>query len=160
MTRLLAQVNVGRLRAPWDDPVVQGFVGALDAVNRLADISPGFVWRLRAASGHPVAPPPYDDPRLFVNVSIWRSYDEMHAFAYRSSHGAFVRRRTLWFEPVQQPSTAMWWLAEDARPDASEAMARLEYLRAHGPSPQAFSLLRRFDAGGQPVNRRRRDLPR
>lgn len=156
MSRLLAQVNVGRLRAPWDDPVVRGFVGALDQVNRLAEGSPGFIWRLRAANGHPVAPPPYDDPRLFVNVSMWRSYEDLHTFAYRSLHGGFVRRRSQWFEPVRQPSTALWWLGADDRPDAGEAMTRLEYLRAHGPSPQAFSLLRRFDAIGRPVTRPRR----
>lgn len=146
-------MNVGRLRGPWDSPLVHGFVAGLDAVNRLADSSPGFVWRLKADNGHPVAPAPYDDPQLFVNVSLWRSYEDLHAFVYRSVHGGFVRRRTEWFEAVRQPSTALWWVAAEDRPDASAAMLRLEYLRAHGPSPRAFSLRRRFDADGRPVRR-------
>lgn len=43
----LAQVNVARLRADVGSRVVAGFVSALDPVNRIADESPGFVWRLR-----------------------------------------------------------------------------------------------------------------
>jgi len=155
-TNCLAQVNVGRLVAAWDSPDVREFVAGLDAMNRLADNSPGFRWRLLADSGHPIAPAPYDDPRLFVNVSVWRSYEDLHVFVYRSRHGGFVRRRAQWFTPVRQPSTALWWVTEDDRPDADAAMLRLEYLRAHGPSPRAFSLRRRFDPAGEPVRPRRR----
>jgi Domain of unknown function (DUF3291) len=42
-----AQVNVARMRAPLDDPVMAGFVARLAEINALADQSPGFVWRLQ-----------------------------------------------------------------------------------------------------------------
>ena len=45
MTAQLAQVNVARMRAPLDAPVMRGFVDALAAVNRLAEAGPGFRWR-------------------------------------------------------------------------------------------------------------------
>ena len=43
----VAQVNIGRVRAPIEDPVMAGFVRRLDEINVLADRSPGFVWRLQ-----------------------------------------------------------------------------------------------------------------
>ena len=46
----LAQLNVGHARFPTDDPRMAEFMGALDAVNALAERSPGFVWRLQSDS--------------------------------------------------------------------------------------------------------------
>ena len=40
----LAQFNVATMRYPLDHPAMQGFVEELDRINRLADLSPGFVW--------------------------------------------------------------------------------------------------------------------
>jgi hypothetical protein len=48
----LAQINIGRLRAPLDDPKIAGFVAQHDPINALADAAPGFVWRLQSASGN------------------------------------------------------------------------------------------------------------
>jgi Domain of unknown function (DUF3291) len=39
----LAQINIGRLVAPLDDPKIAGFVAQLDPINALADAAPGFV---------------------------------------------------------------------------------------------------------------------
>ena len=51
----LAQVNVARMRATLDDPLMAGFVAGLGPVNALADAAPGFVWRLLdEASGRSV----------------------------------------------------------------------------------------------------------
>ncbi|WP_350310722.1 DUF3291 domain-containing protein [Amycolatopsis sp. RTGN1] len=47
------------------------------------------------------------------------------------------------------PSTARWWVADGRRPTVDQALARLGFLRDHGPSPQAFSLLRRFTVDGR-----------
>jgi hypothetical protein len=44
----LAQANIARSKAALDDPLMQGFVEQLEPINRLADNSPGFVWRLQA----------------------------------------------------------------------------------------------------------------
>ena len=43
----LAQLNVGRTKAPLDSELLSAFVEALEPVNALADSSPGFVWRLQ-----------------------------------------------------------------------------------------------------------------
>jgi hypothetical protein len=47
----LAQVNIGRMRAPLDNSLMAGFVVRLDEINSLADRSPGFVWRLQTPEG-------------------------------------------------------------------------------------------------------------
>ena len=55
MKFVLAQVNIGRLRAPLDSPQLAGFMAALDPVNALADAAPGFVWRLQTEDGNATA---------------------------------------------------------------------------------------------------------
>jgi len=54
---------------------------------------------------------------------------------------------------VAQPSTVLWWVEEGERPTVEAALRRLRYLRAHGPSMQAFTLLRRFGPDGRPEPR-------
>ena len=51
----LAQVNIGRFRAPIDAPIMEGFRTQLDPINTLADRSKGFIWRLQAAEGNATA---------------------------------------------------------------------------------------------------------
>ena len=89
-----------------------------------------------------------------MNLSVWESYDALHAFVYRSPHGAYLRRRACWFEPTRQPSTVLWWVEAGERPTVDEALRRLNLLQARGPSPQAFTLRRRFEPDGQPTRRR------
>lgn len=48
----IAQINIGRIRAPLDDPQMAGFMNRLDELNPLADRSPGFVWRLQTSEGN------------------------------------------------------------------------------------------------------------
>lgn len=90
---------------------------------------------------------------MFVNVSVWESYEQLHAFVYRSPHRAYLRHRLRWFQPVGQPSTVLWWVRAQERPTADEALRRLRHLRAHGASPRAFSMPRRFDADGHALSR-------
>lgn len=138
---------MGTLRAPIDSPEIRDFVAALDPVNRLADESPGFVWRLKAEPGDTT----HVDENLVLNMSVWESYEDLHAFVYRTGHGVFLRRRLEWFERMEAPITALWWVPEGELPTVDDALARLEHLREHGPAPHAFSLRRRFDPAGRPV---------
>jgi hypothetical protein len=144
----LAQVNVSLQRAPMRHRTMAGFVAAFDPVARLAAESPGFVWHHRSDTGHTVL----DDERRpqVVNLTVWRDYPSLHEFVYRSDHGRLLLRRTEWFLPTPQPSTALWWVADGERPMVEQALARLRHLREHGPTPQAFSLRRRFAPDGQP----------
>jgi hypothetical protein len=149
----LAQVNVAIMRAPLRDPSMAGFAAVFDPIARLARNSPGLVWHLRSPSGHAVVVGA-DGVDEVVNLSVWRDYPSLHDFVYRSAHGRLLARRDSWFHPTPQPSTALWWLHAGDRPDIEQALARLRHLRAHGPSPRAFSLRRQFAPDGQPIPRR------
>jgi hypothetical protein len=137
------------MRGPLDTPVMAGFVAANDAVNALAERSPGFVWRHddpnRRAVGLTEGAP---DPLLLLNVSVWRDYPCLHAFVYRTAHGGAVRRRAEWFTPIDGPTTVLWWVPVGRRPTVHEAMTHLWHLRRFGPTPQAFGVRVRFDPSG------------
>lgn len=134
------------------------FLAALEPVNRLADHSMGFVWRLRSSESHGATTLWDGSCSVIVNLSVWESYEALHVFVYRSRHAAYVRRRSRWFESTRQPSTALWWVAAEERPTVDEALRRLRHLQAHGPSPQAFTMRQRFEPSGRRV-RRRAGLP-
>jgi hypothetical protein len=150
----LAQVNVARLRAPMDDPSMREFAAAVGPIHRLAHTSPGFVWQMHVDGGHGVCVQPAEGGPVFVNLTVWRDYDALHEFTYRSPHAGFLKRKTRWFAPTPQPSTALWWAPAGDTPTVEDALRRLRHLRTHGPTPQAFSLRRRFHPDGRPVPRR------
>jgi hypothetical protein len=148
----LAQLNVGRLRAPIDDPIIAEFKGALDAINALADRSPGFVWRLQTAEGNATALHPIDDDELIaINMSVWESIEALGDYVYRSDHTAFLRRRREWFERYGTAYLVLWWVPAGHIPSIDEALARLDELERNGPTENAFTFARRFAPPGVAV---------
>ncbi|HZZ31115.1 MAG TPA: DUF3291 domain-containing protein [Phenylobacterium sp.] len=142
----LAQFNVARLIAPIEAPASAAFREALDQVNALAESSPGFVWRATGTGFDSEKPADDIDPMILANLSVWESAEALAAFAYRSTHGGFVRRGRAWFEPGEEAQVVMWWIPAGALPTRAEAFARLERLRAEGASNQAFDFKTRFPA--------------
>ena len=140
----LAQCNVAHPRAPLDDPVMAGFVKAIDDVNWLADKSPGFLWRLPPQHGH-VTFGRLEGDEVIVTLSVWMDFEALQRYVYRTAHGLFMGQRRRWFVPVGGLTTAMWWVPDDERPALDDGLARLEHLRLKGPTPHAFSLRRQFD---------------
>ena len=130
----LAEINVARLRAPLTDPLVADFVAQLDAINALAEASPGFIWRLKAEAGAPSSYIRFSDDELtIVNMSVWHSIDALFGYVYRSGHGEVYRNRRMWFQPVEHPF-ALWWIREGHVPTLDEGRARLEMLARLGPT--------------------------
>ncbi len=140
----LAQVNVAQLVAPIDAPEIEGFVALLDPINAAADRALGFVWRLEADDGNATSIRAYDDERIIVNLSVWRSLETLRAFVFDGDHVAVLRRRRDWFLRMEPPTSALWWVEDGARPTASEGRERLERLAADGPTGQAFTFQRPF----------------
>ena len=125
-----------------DSPVMADFAAQLDPVNAIADGAPGFVWRLQDESGNATAIRTSNDD-LMVNMSVWESADALWDFVYASDHLAVMRRRREWFERMDL-FMCLWWVPAGQLPDVAEAEARLEHLREHGPTPQAFTFKQRF----------------
>jgi hypothetical protein len=143
----LAQVNIGRFRAPLDDPIMEGFKSQLDPVNALADRTPGFVWRLQTEDGNATAIRPYEDDGLMaINLSVWESLEALQRFVYLSSHVDTLRARKQWFEPIDGPILALWWIPAGHVPTVAEARERLQHLKENGPTPHAFTFRTPFPA--------------
>ena len=145
----LAQVNIGRIRAPLEDPLMDGFRTQLDVINALADRTPGFVWRLQTDAGNAMGFRPFpDDDRMAINMSVWESFAALQEFVYRSAHVGPLRDRKEWFEPLEGPILALWWIPAGHTPTIAEALDRLRELKARGPSPDAFTFRQPFPAPG------------
>lgn len=135
----IAQFNVSIERAPLEDPSMAEFMSSLAPVNRSADESEGFVWRLHDESGNATAMRVFDDRRIIFNLSVWKSVEQLKQFVYRAGHMRVLRKRREWFHVPKEPSYVLWWVPESHRPTIEEAKARLQHLREHGPSPEAFT---------------------
>lgn len=146
----LAQLNVGRLLAPVESPEIAGFVAQLESINRLADGSPGFVWRLATEAGNATSIRPTDDDLFLINMSVWSSIEALRAFTYSTAHVEVLRQRRDWFERLASAHLVLWWVPAGHRPTIDEALDRLERLRRDGPTPAAFTFRTPFepDASG------------
>src|SRR6185369_7381351 len=128
----LAQINIARMLAPIDDPIMAEFVAQLAPVNALADQSPGFVWRLQTESGDATSIRIYDDEMIAINMSVWERVDTLREYVYKSAHSGVLRDRKRWFEKFDGPYYALWWIPAGQLPSIEESRQRLEHLRHHG----------------------------
>ena len=140
----LAQINIARLIAPLDDPKIAEFVAQLEPVNRLADHSRGFVWRLQSESGNATDIAYGDDPFIIVNMSVWESIEALGNYAYKSDHARVFRDRAKWFEKLDKPSYCLWWIRAGHIPTVAEGRERLEHYQKHGATPYSFWFSRCF----------------
>ena len=143
----LAAFNIARLRAPMDDPQIDDFRNNLDRINALAEDSPGFVWRLQDDTGNATGIKPFGDDLEIVNLSVWESIDALADFTYRTGHVDFLRRRREFFEAPTQAIVCLWWIPEGTVPTVEDAIGRLQHLREHGPTAEAFTFRHRFEPG-------------
>ena len=142
----IAQINIAKFRVPADDPVNAEFVAALDRVNAIADVQPGFIWRLKGEGNNALDLKAFDDPNVAVNMSVWRDMDSLAAFVYRNeAHREIMRRRREWMTEMEI-SLALWWVPAGHVPTPIEGRTRLETLAKVGPSPAAFTFKSPFPA--------------
>ena len=141
----LAQLNVARLRAPMDDPIIDDFRLNLARINTMAEVSAGYRWRLQDETGDATSIKPFGDELEIINLTVWESIEALADFTYRSGHVEFLRHRRDFFEAPTQPILCLWWIPEGIVASVEEAIARLKgAARAHGPTPRAFTFRHRF----------------
>lgn len=137
----LAELNVGRLIAPTDDPRVADFMQNLDRINGLGKRMPGFVWMMEG-SGEPGTGNTEikldDDPLFVSNLTVWEDVASLKTFVYDTVHKRFMDRKAAWFTPLDKTHFVMWWVPVGHQPTIDEALARLKHLQTHGDSDQAF----------------------
>jgi hypothetical protein len=146
MEYVLAEINIATFRAPLTDPVNADFVANLDRVNALAELAPGFVWRLVGAGNDALDIRAFDNPNIAINMSVWKDLDSLADFVYRNpAHREIMRRRREWFDRMEI-HVALWWVPAGRRPSIAEGKARLEALHRVGPSNEAFLFNKPFPA--------------
>jgi hypothetical protein len=142
----LAQINIGELKAPLESPELQPFVDNLDAVNAIAEASPGFVWRLKGEGNDATSLRPFGE-NVIANMSVWKDVDSLRDFAYRNpEHVAIMKRRREFFTRMGKAYMVLWWVPAGHEPTIAEAGQRLELLRQKGPTPDAFTFAEAYSA--------------
>jgi ring-1,2-phenylacetyl-CoA epoxidase subunit PaaC len=143
----LVQINIARMKAPIDSPLLADFAAQLDTVNAQAESSDGFIWRLKDETGNATtisATSPFGSEML-VNLSVWENPDLLKAFVYRNqNHGSALKNRGQWFETMDTPHFAMWWLDDSETPTLVDAKRRLSFLSDNGDTPYAFTFKKLF----------------
>lgn len=146
MFQHLAQINIGRLIAPMDDPRIADFIAQLAPVNALADTAPGFVWRLQSSYGNAMDIAYNDDPSINVNMSVWKSVEALRDYVYKSNHLQVLRNRAKWFVKMDKPFACLWWIPAGHIPTVGEGRERLEHSQTRGPTPFSFWFSKLFPA--------------
>jgi hypothetical protein len=147
----LAQVNIAWMHGAITEPVMAGLASRIEEIYRLAEDSPGFVWRLPALETTPAELEPFeaDFPgfhrdRFFYNMSVWESLESLRAYTFYSAHAELLNDRHQWVDSVAKASVALWWIPIGHRPTISESAERLRSVRDRGSSPYAFTIRKAF----------------
>ena len=147
----LAQLNVGRIKGPIDSPIMADFVADLDRINALAEASPGYAWRLQTDDGNATSLSPLGE-NVIVNMSVWEDVASLNHYVYKTAHVEVMKRRKEWFEKMPEQFMVLWWVPRGQWPSVADAIARLEHLRAHGPSERAFTFRKAFAPPDAPAS--------
>jgi N-acetylglutamate synthase-like GNAT family acetyltransferase len=142
----LAQVNIARMHGNPGTSVMAGLVARIDEMNRLAAQSKGFVWRLpgaeatfetlRAFEGYFV---PFDPERLFYNLSIWESVEDLRHYVFKTAHAEMLRNKSQWIEHFDRAHLALWWVPAGTIPTIAESTERLRSIFERGATAYAFT---------------------
>jgi len=148
----LVELNIARARYESDDPRLKDFVDLIGPVNEMAERMPGYVWRLTDDGGVGTMDiTAFDDPRLLVNLSVWEDVDSLLTFINKTVHARVMNRRKEWFDAMESHHMVLWWVKAGHIPDLAEARAKLDWLDAQGPGPEAFTFGQLFAPDGSPI---------
>ncbi|WP_271768083.1 DUF3291 domain-containing protein [Aquimarina algiphila] len=143
----IAQFNIIKLKDELDSPMILEFKDFLAPVNKLAEKSPGFIWRLKDDGGGSATniETPYKDKLIFVNLSVWLNFEDLENYVYRTVHGYFLKSRKKWGIKMEGYQSVLWWKQAGDHPTVMEGKTKLDLLNTIGSSPQAFSINEKYD---------------
>ena len=149
----LAQANIAWMHGPLSDPMMKGLADRVEEINRLAERSKGFVWRLPASevTFKALEPfeedfPGFDRERFFYNMSVWESIDDLREYTFFSAHAELLNDRHQWVDSLAEASVALWWIPIGHRPTIAESAERLRCVRGMGATRHAFTIRQTFAA--------------
>jgi len=142
----LAQLNIAKAKYSLESLEIKEFVDNLEPVNKIAESSDGFIWRLKDEGGDATNIVAFSDPNIIVNMSVWESADALKNFMFRTHHRDFLRRKTEWFHNIPEDSYVLWWVPYGHIPTIEEAVEKLDFLRKYGDTANAFTFKSNFSA--------------
>ena len=92
--------------------------------------------------------PGFRRDRLFYNMSVWESVDDLRAYTFGSAHAEMLNDRYQWIDHIEGASVALWWIPAGHRPTVAESAERLRSVRNAGPTADAFTLRKSFPRPG------------
>jgi hypothetical protein len=140
----LAQINIAKMLAPANDPIMADFMANLERIYDVAFTWDGFIWMYKPEENNNQSLRIFDDDFLITNLSVWASAEVLFNYVYKSDHVEIFKRRKEWFEKIPEIYMALWYIPAGQKPTPDEARDRLLYLRQHGETPYAFSFKKRF----------------
>ena len=150
----LAHSNIAWMHGPIDDPVMAGLATRIDEINRLAEKSRGFVWRVPESetsfSNLEVFRedfPGFDPSRFFYNMSVWETLEDLREYTLFSAHAEMIYERRQWLDSIAGASVALWWIPVGHRPSISESAEKLRHVRKFGATKDVFTLRSAFPPG-------------
>ena len=140
----LVQVNIAKMNAEIEDPIMSGFVQRLDEINALAENSKGFVWRFQTEEGDATYLRPFEDKRILFNMSVWEEVEDLMNYVYASKHLELLKSKNDWFTKLGEAHLALWWIEKGRIPTVEEALGKLDYIKHNGPSAEVFTFANRY----------------
>ncbi len=149
----LAQANISKFNAPLEAASMKEFVDFLEPVNRFAEESPGFVWRLKDGQGRSASyiETPFKEELLAINISVWEDIPSFKDFVYGTVHSYFLRNKKKWFDLKGPSAFVMWWIPQGELPTLAMAKDKIDLLEKQGETPEAFSMKSLYNAAGKSI---------
>jgi len=66
----------------------------------------------------------YEDGRIIVNMSVWKSVQALHNYVYATAHAKVFRNRRRWFKAMGAQVVALWWTPAGSIPTIADGRAR------------------------------------
>ena len=140
----VVQVNIGKINAELDDPIMSGFVQRIEEINSLAEHSKGFVWRFQTEEGDATYFRPFEDTRILFNMSVWEEVEDLMNYVYASQHLELLKAKNEWFTKLGEAHLALWWVKKGHIPTVEEALEKLKFIKQNGPTSAVFTFAKRF----------------
>ena len=152
MSHHLAQINIAHMKGVnLEDSIMKGFTSRIDEINQIAESHDGFIWRLKDENDNATSFNPFDNEQLIINMSVWRDVSSFFQYVYHTSHKELIKGKKEWFNNLQKPHMAMWWIEAGHIPTLQEAKDKLALIEQHGANVEAFNFKELFDPSGNPI---------
>jgi hypothetical protein len=122
-------------------------VAQLDEISAFAEAAEGFTWRLQGEEGNATGYQVFNNEMVIINMSVWESVESLRNYVYEQAHAIAMKQRNKWFDKLDEPQVALWWILAGHIPTPQKAKKKLAYLTEHGKTKEVFTFKNIFKLG-------------